>query len=223
MLDLEGSRAMEIFLSYRITDGGWAAVLIDAKLTERYGEAQVFRSSRAIEPGVAFPPEIEKALQRCSVLLAIIGPAWLTISRGGMRRLDEPGDYVRREVAFALRTGRRVIPVLLGDTNLPGRDDLPVDITDLADRQYVRLPVRNPDADLDRLVDDLAKWLPPGLDRTPDPARDTQPASQGTSTVTVLGDRNQINGPVVGHDLVVGRDYHSTWGQPPNQPRPSAN
>jgi TIR domain len=193
---------VEIFINFRGEDGGWAAALIDAKLTERFGRSQVFRDSRSIELGAHFPPVIWDALRRCSVLLAIIGPTWLTASDADVRKLDRPQDYVRREIALALQNGKRVIPVLLGDTALLKRAQLPDDIADLAERQYVRLSVRTSGVDLDRLVDDLSALLPRELGAVPaDPHRN--PAR--SSTVVVMGDRNMMTGPIVGGDYLAGR------------------
>lgn len=44
------------------------------------------------------------------------------------RRIDDPVDWVRREIAEALSPGLRGIPVLTGDASLPAEADLPQDI-----------------------------------------------------------------------------------------------
>jgi hypothetical protein len=44
------------------------------------------------------------------------------------RRIDDPVDWVRREIAEALSLGLRGIPVLTGDASLPAEADLPQDI-----------------------------------------------------------------------------------------------
>jgi hypothetical protein len=50
----------------------------------------------------------------CGVMLAIIGPNWLNSKdESGQRRLDNPADYVRVEIAAALRRNIRVVPVLV--------------------------------------------------------------------------------------------------------------
>ena len=53
------------------------------------------------------------------------GPGWLTAAdANGKRRIDDPRDAVRKEVASALKSGTRVIPVLVGDARLPAEEDL---------------------------------------------------------------------------------------------------
>jgi hypothetical protein len=66
-----------------------------------------------IEPGVDFAEEISRAVATCKVLLAIIGPNWLTVTdERGRRRLDDPDDIVRLEIEAALARDVRVIPIL---------------------------------------------------------------------------------------------------------------
>ena len=79
-----------------------------------------------IEPGVDFAEEIFRAVAACKVLLAIIGPTWLTAAdERGRRRLDDPDDIVRLEIEAALARGVRVIPILVEGAVMPAREDLP--------------------------------------------------------------------------------------------------
>ena len=53
-------------------------------------------------------------------MLVVIGPRWLTAADpNGRRRLDDPDDLTRLEVAAALRRGIRVVPVLVGGAAMP--------------------------------------------------------------------------------------------------------
>src|SRR5262249_58258522 len=96
------------------------------RLADRFGEGQVFMDVDTIEPGVDFAEEISRAVAACQVLLAIIGPNWLTATdeRGG-RRLDNPDDLVRLEIEAALARGVRGIPILGEGAVMPGRAGLP--------------------------------------------------------------------------------------------------
>ena len=63
----------------------------------------------------------------------MIGPAWLTLwDEAGKRRLDNATDYVRLEVATALRRNSPVTPVLVGGVKMPMPALLPDDIKTLA-------------------------------------------------------------------------------------------
>ena len=105
-----------IFISYRREDSGpYAGRLRDA-LSHHFGAEQVFRDIDRINPGERFPRVIEQEVGSCQALLALIGSTWLSIKDdAGQRRLDNPEDYVRLEIAAALgRADVLVIPVLVG-------------------------------------------------------------------------------------------------------------
>ena len=69
------------------------------------------------------------------VCLVLIGPAWLTAHRSSVRRIDEPGDFVRLEIEAGLQSGKPVLPVLIGGASMPSANDLPPSIGGLARRQ----------------------------------------------------------------------------------------
>jgi hypothetical protein len=89
-------------------------------------KGQVFIDVDTIEPGVDFTEAISHAVAACQLLVAVIGPKWLTATdQLGRRRLDDPDDLVRLEIEAALARDVRVIPILVGDAVMPRRDDLP--------------------------------------------------------------------------------------------------
>lgn len=142
-----------IFISYRGDDSGTAAVLIDRELTARFGDDLVFLACRSIPVGVDFVDELLGRLRACRVLLVVMGPCWLNlVNEVGERRIDNPSDWVRREIAEALTHGLRVIPVLLDGTTLPVTEELPDDIAGLSRRQYVPLRRRYTNLDLADLI-----------------------------------------------------------------------
>ena len=78
----------------------------------------------AIEAGVDFAEAIS-AVDSCAVLIALIGPKWLTITdEDDQRRLDNPDDYVRFEI---LCTGalRRHSGARRWGASAPRRQQLP--------------------------------------------------------------------------------------------------
>jgi hypothetical protein len=147
---------IDIFVNYRRSDQAVTALLIDQALTARLGDDRVFLDHRAIQVGTTFPPEIWSAIQECRVLVAVIGARWLEPDADGNRRIDDPDDYVRREIAEALRRDITVVPVLVDDANLPDAADLPPDLAGLPLRQYRTVRVRGLDHDVARLADELA-------------------------------------------------------------------
>src|SRR5215813_10867545 len=109
-----------IFVSYRRDDTqGWVGRLAH-DLRESFLQAQVFYDIAAIGPGEDFVIAINRALSSCQVVLVLIGPRWLSAQTAdGRRRIDDPDDLVRLEVAAALAQPILVVPVLFNGAAMP--------------------------------------------------------------------------------------------------------
>lgn len=110
-------------------------------------------------------------------MLVIIGPRWGDVRKAsGQRSLDDPTDPVRLEIAAALRSGKRVIPVLVGGASFPAFDSFPPEIHPLARRNAIELDDARWATDAGRLVDFLENIVPdirrPHRDTTATDARD---------------------------------------------------
>jgi TIR domain-containing protein len=126
----------DIFISYRREDSaGHAGRLFDC-VRERFGDDAVFLDVTDLRPGVDFTKALDGALASSRVVLVVIGTQWLTAADAtGRRRLDDPGDFVRIEIAHALERDAQVIPVLVRGAKMPREEDLPEDLRPLARRQ----------------------------------------------------------------------------------------
>jgi TIR domain len=160
----EGARrdvsADQIFISYRHADaGGWARSLHDS-LEEGLGPGRAFRDV-AMPSGMDFHQHAESLLDRCDVVLAIIGKRWTSITGpDGTRRLDNPDDLVRREIARALqRPDVQVIPVLVDGALMPTEAELPPDLASLSRRLACELTDTRWDYDVDVLTRRLRELL----------------------------------------------------------------
>lgn len=136
-------RPPSIFISYRGGDETWAPDLVFTSLAAAFGTDAVFKAGYGLRAGQDYPPILERMAAACSIMLVCIGPRWLAAENAaGVRRLDEPTDWVRREIDIALRAGNHVIPLLLGSQDavvIPPPEELPPDIAPLARRQAFRL------------------------------------------------------------------------------------
>lgn len=149
-----------VFISYRRDDqAGFAGRLGDV-LATTFGEENVFRDIEDIHPGEDFVAAIERNLAAVDVVLVVIGPAWLTASRNGVRRLDEPDDFVRREIEAALASGKAVLPVLVGGASMPDGKALPPTIAALSRRQSFVLSDTGWTSDVARLVETIQRFVP---------------------------------------------------------------
>ena len=121
-----------IFVSYRRDDSVHVTGRLCDHLASRFGHESVFRDLDSMPLGVDFRRHIEKTIDNCSVLLAIIGKDWLdTRDPSGNRRLDDPGDPVRVEIEAALARNIPVIPVLVKGAPMPTEKQLPDSIRQL--------------------------------------------------------------------------------------------
>jgi hypothetical protein len=145
-----------IFISYRRDDtDGHAGRLFD-DLGERFGRDQIVMDIATIAPGENFAELLREHVGSCEVLLALIGRRWLTMRDAKrQRRLDDPSDWVRVEIASALSRGVRVIPVLVGGAKMPRAERLPPDLQALAERQAVEITNSRWAFDVGRLVEGL--------------------------------------------------------------------
>jgi predicted ATPase len=144
------------FLSYRREDAAGHAGRLADNLLDRFGAGSVFMDIESIGVGADFTEEIDRAIADADAVLVLIGPAWLeATTESGTRRLDEPGDFVRREVEAALGSDLRVIPVLVGGSAMPAEKHLPQPIAALARRNALELLDRRWREDVDALVDVL--------------------------------------------------------------------
>lgn len=142
-----------IFISYRRDDAAAYAGRLYDGLRGRYGEHHVFMDVDRIQPGENFAVVIERSVRNAEVVLAVIGPQWLTITGGAnQRRLDDPDDFVRLEIKAALDTQRRVIPVLVDNAKMPDAEQLPPPLKRLAGLHAVPLSDERWDYDTARLM-----------------------------------------------------------------------
>ena len=125
----------KIFISYRRDDSSGHSGRLYDRLTDHFGQGQVFMDVDAIRPGLDFVEVVQQAVSVCDGLVAVIGRDWLeTSDRAGGRRLDDVEDLVRVEIATALERGIRVIPVLVQGAQMPRSTDLPEGLKGLANR-----------------------------------------------------------------------------------------
>jgi len=145
-----------VFINYRGEDSRSYAALLYVELSRRFGAELVFLDSESIPAGSDFGEQLLGRVRRCRVLLAVVGPRWLSaVGAGGERRIDAPQDWIRRELAEAFAFAATVIPVLTDGAEMPLEPDLPADIAAFARCQYRRLRHHDAIADLDRLCGDL--------------------------------------------------------------------
>jgi hypothetical protein len=146
--------AAKVFISYRRDHSagqaafkiGWSASLGAIPVHGRH----------AIPLGMNFVKVLHEEVAKCGVLLAVIGPNWLDLrDEAGNRRLDNPKDFVRIEIAAALQRDIPVIPILLDGAGVPKAAQLPKDLEELALRNGLDVRHASFHSDMDKLIREL--------------------------------------------------------------------
>jgi pterin-4a-carbinolamine dehydratase len=118
------------FISYRRDDTREIAQALYLQLKQDFGSGQLFMDANSIRVGEAWPDRVRQRLDDATVILALIGPGWLTAhDKYGRRRIDDPTDWVRNEILHGLERRIPIIPVVINHTeNLPDPEGLPPEL-----------------------------------------------------------------------------------------------
>jgi DNA polymerase len=157
-----------IFINYRRQDTeGYVGRLYD-HLLKHFDHDDIFMDVDSIQPGVDFMQALEDAVSACDVFIAMIGPQWLTATdETGERRLDQWNDFVRLEIASALKQAKMVIPVLVGKARMPAPSLLPEDLASLSRRNAIELSHERFGYDIERLVEAIRSGISAGFSLKP--------------------------------------------------------
>ena len=168
-----GPMAAKVFVSYRREQNAADAGRMYDKLADHFGRGQIFKDVDNLPKGTDFRKELDGAVNRCDVVLVVIGPKWLNI------RKNRSGGSMTRPTGSASRSRLhcgdiRVIPVLVENARMPRPDQLPEVLRDLAFRQ--KIDVR-PDPDFHRDMEGLIRAI-----------KDRQPAEPEEGVATAAAE-----------------------------------
>jgi hypothetical protein len=113
-----------IIISYRRSDSAAIAGRIRDRLADYYGADAIFMDIDSIPFGIDFRQQIQEAVTRNDILLALIGPRWIGARKAGTRISDDK-DPIRIEIETALDQQKPLIPVLVGGATMPKSSALP--------------------------------------------------------------------------------------------------
>ncbi len=130
-------RRRAVFICYRRRSSQGDVRAIGDRLKQSFGRNNVFVDIDSIAPGADFVTTIGARVSAADVVLAIMGPEWLTEMAS---RTDPATDVAHRELAHALEAKVPIIPVLIHDAKMPTRaDDLPADLRPLCQLQALEI------------------------------------------------------------------------------------
>lgn len=221
-----------VFISYRRDDDTkWVAALLPKAFAQYLPGVEVFLDVDSIEPGLDFKEVLTRTLDRCEVLLALIGKKWLTIhDEAGRRRIDNEADWVRAEVARALARNIRVIPILVDGTPMPKEEFLNTSLLGLSRRQACSVDFENRDSGIENILRIVSRTSNVQLANLPSESSPTISSSQasasaileifeeGSPILTVLAEHQLDLGrfalALAMFDLVASRQFKALQGPP---------
>jgi hypothetical protein len=149
-----------VFLCYRRQDTQGHTGRLRDRLATVYGTDAVFMDVDDIPHGVDFVDYVESILSTVGLMVVLIGPLWTTIQdRKGRRKLEQPDDLVRAEIAAALKREIPIIPVLVEDATMPDSEDVPEEIRGLTRRNAIELTHRRWDSDVQRVLNAVNNFM----------------------------------------------------------------
>ena len=156
------------FINYRRDDAAGVAGRLHDHLAKSFTRSSLFMDVDTMKPGVDFAKQIEAQVAQCDVLLAVVGPQWLDAKDAtGARRLLSDRDYVRMEIASALKRDIPVVPVLIDGARLPDEYELPDDLKPFVRRHAMELRHTRFAADADAIASALRAAVPDQQRRWP--------------------------------------------------------
>jgi hypothetical protein len=180
-----------IFVNYRRDDSPGTAGRLRDRLADAFGPDSLFMDVDNIPAGVDFVGHLSAQVAVCDVFLAVVGPNWLNAKdETGSRRVDNPDDFVRVEIAAALARNIRVIPVTIDGARLPKADELPDPLKPLIRRQAVEVRNAQFHRDAEALIEKLPRALGTdriGPNRQQTPARLRWSNTRGSITLAIAG------------------------------------
>ena len=155
--DAGSGQPPKVFISYRRDDSKYQARDIYRALTRVLPRDHVFMDIDTIVPGENFVRTLEEWVERCDIVLALIGNGWVTAAdpKTGGPRLHNPQDFGRIEIRKALARNIPVVPVILDGAAMPEERCLPDDMRELAQRHAEFVDFRTFDSDVERLFGKL--------------------------------------------------------------------
>lgn len=141
-----------VFISYRREDTSDVAKRLFDEIQQEPSAEVFLDEGGELLPGEDFVERLGKEIATVDVVLLLIGSKWLEARFGRRARVFDKQDVLRREIEYALKREREIVPVLVDGATMPDATDLPESIRLLSRRQALRLSRTSWDKDVGRLV-----------------------------------------------------------------------
>ena len=121
---------VDVFISYRRVDGrDYARNIMQALKISGY--PNVFFDYTSLRDGV-FNTQIIDAIYSCNDFILVISPL-------ALKNCGREGDWVAKEIRFALKYNKKIVPVVIEDTFTGWPSDFPEDLCSIKDIHFHKL------------------------------------------------------------------------------------
>lgn len=132
--------AGKIFINYRRVESLKDAQHLKTLFDKTFGAERVFLDVRGIDGGANWLQTLERQVAASAAMVVLIGEDWAGLKdEKGNRRLDNPDDFVRFEIAQALLRSLPIFPVLIDGAAMPKQAQLPDNLMQLTHIQAMVL------------------------------------------------------------------------------------
>ncbi len=129
----------KIFISYRRATNPFAVQAVYERMVSAFGEENIFLDRRSLEPGEDWLQSLDREVARATAVVMVFSQEWFGSQPDGTRRIDEPGDMVRRELVAANSFGRPIIPVIVDASGPLYGSQLPKGLEFIGKHQFLAL------------------------------------------------------------------------------------
>lgn len=156
-----GKQAPSIFINYRRTDTQAYAILLKEKIQAAFEHVKVRVDTEDIEIGDPWPEKLTTWLEEATIMISLVGQKWLSSKdKHERRRIDNPEDWVRKEIEYALLKRKTILTVLVDRGQMPPKDafsqnDKLGDWT--ANRQFYEIRPNHVTSDFEKLRNRIAE------------------------------------------------------------------
>lgn len=121
----------KIFINYRRSDSQAFVQHLFHRLSQIGDKKNIFLDVNSIPIGESFDKVVENSIKQCDIFFVIIGEKWISSLKKTFHKANQ-SDFVIIEIEQALKLKVKIIPVLIDDSKMPQKDDLPFEIQPLA-------------------------------------------------------------------------------------------
>ncbi len=130
----------DVFVSYRRDGGEALACLISERLKQR--EFSVFYDVESLRSG-KFNEKIFQVIDECTDVIVVL-------PQNGLDRCSNEGDWVRKEISYAILAKKNIIPIMMRNFEFPA--SLPEDIDDLRNYNGISANMEYFEASFEKLL-----------------------------------------------------------------------